>query len=272
MSASATRGEFRTIELHLIDPPDLAMRETFDEDQLMTLADDIKAHGLIQPLVVYPDGKRFKIIAGHRRYSALKMIEAISAPCIVRTDADLDFEALKVAENAEREDVNPAHEANYFQRLLTTRCGDDTDRLAKLVNRSREYVETRLLLLQGDPQILQAIADKKLALGVARELNGIKDPSIRAVCLQSAVSGGCTQRQARQWRLEYNGFSERQTESAAEAGAATPMPAQPADSIFRCICCSGDDDVHLMKLVYVHDGCLRAVLRPLLGQAPSGGQ
>lgn len=265
MSLRAIPGEFCTVLLHLVDPPELAMRETFDEPKLMELADSIKAHGLISPLLLRRRGHRFEIVAGHRRYTALKMIDALSAPAIVVDGDDIDFEALKVAENSDREDVNPAQEAKYLATLLQTRCGDDTDALARMVGRSRGYVETRLLMLKGDPRIFEALANDKIGIGVARELNGIKDPNIRLVCLESAVKGGCTQQRAQQWRIEYNGFTDRQVDSAAAAGDATTQPTQPADSVNRCICCNGDDDFHLMRLVYVHDGCYRSVLRPLLG-------
>lgn len=267
MSHTTLLGALREVELHRIDPPELAMRESFNEEKLMELADSIKANGLISPLLLRPRGDRFEIIAGHRRYTALRMLDALTAPAIVAEGADVDFEAWKVAENADREDVNPAHEAKYFDALLNLRCDNDTDILARLVGRSREYVESRLLLLKGDPRVLDAIAQEKISLSVAKELNAIHDANLRAVYVEAAIRGGCSGRQAREWRLQANGFSERQTESATEAGAAAPLPTQPADSIFRCICCNGDDDLHLMKLVYVHDGCLRAVLRPLLGHA-----
>lgn len=271
MTTTAARGEYRVIPLHLIDPPELAMRETFDEVTLVELADDIKAHGLIQPLVVQPVGARFRVIAGHRRSVALHMIEALEAPCIVRTDADVDPEALKVSENTEREDVNPAHEARYFKVLLERDCGNDTNTLASKVGRSREYVETRLLLLLGDARVLQGVADGKLTLSVARELNAIKDAAQRTVYIDAAIRGGVSGRQAREWRLQANGFTERQTESAEAAGVPPTTPTQPADSIFNCLCCQSDEDMHDMMLVYIHKGCYRAVLRPIIeGVRPVG--
>lgn len=264
MSTIPESADFRVIPLHLIDPPELAVREQFDEQRLMELADDIHSNGLIQPLVVRSVGDRFEIIAGHRRYTALHMIGAVSAPCSVRNDTDIDPDALKIAENAEREDVNPAHEAQFFARLLARDPNGDTDALAKKVRRSREYVETRLLLLRGDTRIYAAVAAGTITLSVARELNAIRNEGQRLVYLEAAVRGGASAKVAQQWRKEANRFADIQVESAEAAGAPAPMPTQPVDSVFRCICCDGDEDTYDMRLVYVHNGCYRTVLRHII--------
>lgn len=264
MSEISYAREYREVELHLIDPPELAMRESFDEQKLMELADDIKMNGLIAPLVLIHRSPRYEIVAGHRRFAALTMIEAVTAPALVYADSRVDVERIKVSENAEREDVNPAHEARYFTRLLELRCGNDTDRLAALVGRSREYVETRVLLLKGDSDVLTAVDREQISLSVARELNAIKDVAHRRVYLEAAIRGGVSGRQAREWRIQANGFLDRQVASAPAGDAAAAMPAQPIDSIYRCLCCGSDEDAHDMMLVYVHKACWRIVLRPIL--------
>ena len=267
MSARATRPTFRELDLHLVDPPALAVRQGFDEQKLIELADDIKAHGLVQPIGVKRKGDRYEVIFGHRRRVALGMIHALKVPAMIWPDTGVSHEALKIKENKYREDVNPADEAVYLQELLQKECGDDTDTLAALIGEKRTYVEDRLQLLRGDERVLEALRDEKITYTVARELNAIRDPEQRFRYLDAAVHGGATAKLARTWRLEANGFTDRQ-----EAAGVAPQPGPAAaivagESPYRCFCCGSDEDVHDLELVYMHRGCRRMTERALRGAA-----
>src|SRR6266516_4693877 len=154
--------------------PALAARTGMDEDGLVSLAQSIRELGLIEPLIVKPaDDGLYEIIAGHRRFKALQLLNAPHADCIVRKDLD-SHEAVKVHENIEREELSPVDEAQYYGRLFE-QLGRDTENVASKVKRRRDHVEDRLLLLAGDADVLAALRDGKITLAVAREMNKITD-------------------------------------------------------------------------------------------------
>jgi len=168
---SAPARIYQQLSLDDIDPPALASRETVDERALEELAQSIARVGLIQAIGVRRCGARYQVVYGHRRFLACQMIGTPTIECVIVGDGDVSPEALKIIENAEREAVNPAEEAAMLHTLLANDCGGDTDVLARLLHRSREYVESRLLLLAGDRDVLAALRAGKITLSVARELN-----------------------------------------------------------------------------------------------------
>jgi ParB/RepB/Spo0J family partition protein len=259
--------EFRHVETGLLLEPMLASRETMDEARLAELIDSISKVGLIEPLVVKPEGPYYRILAGHRRFVSCKALGFTSIPCIVRPAADVAGEAVTAHENAFREDLNPAEEAKYFSRLLETQCGGDTDKLAELVRYSRERVEGRLLLLQGDQRVFEELGAGRITLGVARELNMVQDAGLRLSYLDAAVRGGASIQLVREWRIKANAMYGEGIPAIADQPAAG-MAALPAPE-FRmcCFLCNDDSDVYEMELLYVHRRCRRIVLDRLLGKS-----
>lgn len=264
MSPPKPHAEYRTVPIHLIDPPRLVSRETFDEQKLTDLADTIRVVGLIQPIVVVPRDGRFEVVAGHRRLIAARIARCLDLPCRVLPASTVSPEALKVIENNCREDVNAGEEAVYFQRLLTELCEGDTDRLARLVQQSRDYVEGRLVLLHGDADVLAAVKRSAISYSVARELNMVRDLSARRLYLDSAVKSGAPARLAREWRLRANAMSDLQGASPAPEDADGDRPIQPSGSALNCVLCDDSEDVHEMELVYMHRSCQKVLFRPFL--------
>lgn len=264
---------YREIELELIDPPALAMREELDEDALQDLIDSIRAIGLVEPVIVKPAGDRFEIVAGHRRWIACKYAGLARVPCLLTAAAGAAAEAIKVAENTDREAVNAAHEGAYFDELLRLHCGDDVDELCRLVKRKRSYVEPRLLLHRSGSMIRDAVAGGVFGMTVAAELLKVRDERGLANLLDYARNGA-TAKMIRQARIELENFLARQAAgtapAAGELGAAAVPIAYQGPS---CICCRGTENANQMQLVHVHDYCLKAILLKLLenyyGSAPA---
>lgn len=254
----------RRIPLSLIDEPSLTMRETMPEPKLVELVDSIRLLGLQQPIIVRPKGPRFEIIAGHRRYVACGRAGEFQPPCIVRDVDDREVERIKCAENIDREDVNVVEEAAYYAELLTKFCHDDTDELVEFTGRTRGYVETRLLLLRGHPEVMDALRAGEINLGVATELNRSPDRTCLLMHIDPA-RGGATVRQVRQWITDYKNFRARQ-EAGADASTVAPMTSAPAPDPPRptCVCCREDRDAGELVVVYVHTYCKKATLDKLL--------
>lgn len=200
----------------LREPAD-PMRRSMAAGGLDDLVSSIRAVGILQPLLVreLADGS-FEVVAGHRRLLAARAAGLERVPVMVHRD-QATATAAKVHENVVREDVSPADEADYFAEIYHAN-GDDVDRLAEIVRRPRDYVERRLLLHTGDPQVLDALRAGTVVIGVAEELNRMKRPEDRAYYLEYAVRAGASVRQMREWRGQANVRAEL-------ALAAPPVPA-----------------------------------------------
>lgn len=248
------------------------MRETMDEVQLADLAESIKKVGVVEPLVVEKNGKRYRVIAGHRRLLACQIIHLSPVPCVVREPGAVDPAAVTIAENYYREDVNPVEEAAFLARLLHERCGDDTDVLAALIRHGRTYVEDRLLLLQGDARVLDALKEHKITLAVARELNRYKDSGTRLAHLDAAISGGATAAVVRNWRAQSDEFAQFNPETpAAGPGDSSATPAAVPGQL-RCMFCQETDNPHMMSNLWLHTYCEKILKRMLEPAQPAADE
>lgn len=264
MAKRSATDRFDFIALELIDEPDIAMRETIDQAALVELADDIRANGVVQPLRLTPKGDRYEIVAGHRRYLAATIALLPRVPAIIRASSRGEIESMKVAENSHREEVNPAEEARYYDRLLNEHCGNDVDALCAMVRRSRATVETRLLLLQGDAEVLLALQRRQLGIGVAQELNLITDETQRRMYLDAAVRGGASTRLVREWRSQWERLQAFQAGQEPPGEHYEPPPPQPPGSTLSCFVCDSNEDPHDLELIYLHRSCKRLIVSRII--------
>jgi ParB/RepB/Spo0J family partition protein len=157
MSATTTTAELQLIPIERIRVSEGANpRREFDEVKLAELADSIRQHGILQPLIVKSDGDDgFELVAGERRYRAASLAELHEVPAIVR-DGEATLE-VAVDENLHRQELNPIEEAVAFQAILTT--GKLTrSKLAERVSKSSQYVSERLRLLELPETVQVAVA------------------------------------------------------------------------------------------------------------------
>lgn len=247
--------------------PSRPMRETFDDEKLIELADSIRRVGIVQSLAVIVEGDQYRIAAGHRRYVASGIAGLAELPCMVWPAGTPIGEAIKNAENGPREDVNPAEEATYLEGLLREECGGDVDQLCSLTGLKRDYVEKRLLLLGGDPKVLEELRAKRISFSVAQELNKFDDDKARLMHLQMAVGGGASARLVQQWRAEYERLQGYIQTGEAPPPADAPAPAPLVSSNFHCHVCESDEEPWTFVVLYVHRTCLNLVLNPVLARA-----
>jgi ParB family chromosome partitioning protein len=271
-----TKPQYQDVPLDKIDPPALAMRQTFDEEKLEGLTESVKRFGVLLPICLTPKGTRFEIQDGHRRYIASTRAGLKTIPAVIRSAGGAAGEAVKVHANWFREDVNPAEQAVYFGTLLSEHCEGDVDRLVELTGLKRPLIEDRLNLLLGDDHIFVALKEGRISLAVARELNKVQDAGYRAMYLDAAIAGGASARLVIQWR----------TSSDAIAAAAPPDPTDGANQYtslpapitsMTCICCESADRPWEMELIPMHRQCRAmfidralARIRTALGDAVEG--
>lgn len=162
-------------------------RKSSDSEALRELAESIRAFGLLQPIVVRPEGDDFLIVAGHRRYEACKLIGLKQIPCIVREAQDDELLEQSLVENIQREDINPIEEALCYRLLMEERQYSIRDMAAR-VHKSVGYLHGRLELLKY-PDLAQSVREGKVGVFEARELAKVEREEERQDLTQRVVSG-----------------------------------------------------------------------------------
>lgn len=261
---ATVQREYREIPLGLIDAPQLPSRASMDDEKLDELTIDIRAKGVLQPLLVAHVGERYEVLAGHRRWLAAQRAGLVAVPCAVYPTKEAAHEAVKWSENRFREDLNAAEEAIWFDELLELHCGGDVDRLCALLGAKRPYVEGRLLLKHGDPLVFQALEANTIKIGIAHRLNECTDEQTRRYYLDAAIRGGATVAVVSGWVQQWKLDTGHLPPSNGPVGSAQAPSPVPQTNYFTCICCGGTDHVYLMQPVNVHTHCKMAILDKLL--------
>jgi ParB family chromosome partitioning protein len=170
-------------------------RVHFDEKQLAELADSIREHGVIQPLVVSPaEGGAFILITGERRLQAAQRAGLKTVPAISRNASSLELLELALIENVQRADLNVLEEAEAY-RQLTDEFGLSHEAVAAQVGKSRVAVTNTLRLLSAPPAIKQALVDGEISEGHARALLGLSTAKAQEAALRTVLQLGMSVRQ-----------------------------------------------------------------------------
>jgi len=241
------------ISINEIREPARVARAVLDEDALAELTASIRKIGLINPLTVKEVDGGYEVVAGQRRLICCRRAGLVAVPCLVRSARDADPLALQLHENLYRQELSPVEEGAWFAELLPE-CDNDCDKLAALVKQSRNYVEGRLNLLQGDPEVVAAVAKHEISLGVAEELNKIIQPEARAEGLHWARNGQMTVTQAKQYRVTRN-MASQATIAAAPAEPASVVPSPPGRDIFQCFLCGQSEPKTDLEFWHIHRFC-----------------
>lgn len=145
-------------------------RKNFDEQALRELADSIKKHGVIMPIVVNADSNgKYMIIAGERRYRASKMAGLKTIPVVIRSYTEREIKEISLIENLQREDLNPIEAAAAMKQLMVE-YKLTQDELAERIGKSRPAIANTLRLLSLTPEVMQLVSEGKLSAGHARTL------------------------------------------------------------------------------------------------------
>ena len=144
-------------------------RKVFDQTALNELAESIKKHGVISPIIVNRSGDRYMIIAGERRFRASKIAGLTKIPAIVKNYSERQIKEISLIENLQREDLNPI-EAATAMRSLMDEYGLTQEELADRIGKSRPAIANTLRLLTLSPEVIKLVANGMLSAGHARAL------------------------------------------------------------------------------------------------------
>ncbi len=178
-----------------IVPNPLQPRTQFDEQTLRELADSIREHGLIQPLIVTRVGEdQYALIAGERRWRAAQLAGLESVPVVVKDVAPQEMLEMALVENVQRSDLNALEEAQAYKHL-SEEFGLTQDQIAQRVGKSRVAVANTLRLLKLPEAIKARLADGLITEGHARALLTITDAAVQQRLLSQIVKNGLSVRQ-----------------------------------------------------------------------------
>ncbi len=248
----------RNVALEDILPPRLQPRLREDDPGIEELAVSIKRHGLISPLTVTPDGDKYRLLAGNRRFKALRMIGAVKAACsIVQLEADVGDE-ITMAENLIRRNLSPVEEAYAFALYLDA-AGTTHEDLAERLGKERTYVTRRLMLLDLDDNSLGALEDGIIGLSEALLLRRVDDLAVRLKFIEHADKFGCTVRVMEYWisgYLRQKDAIEKEEGRELEAGEVHV----PREVMMLCDRCETPTRYNELRTTYLCPGCYRRMV------------
>lgn len=162
------------VDINKVEPNKQQPRKNFDEDKLQDLAENIKIHGIINPLIVQDRGEYYEIIGGERRWRAARIAGLKKVPVIIKKLSEQEFVEISLIDNIQREQLNPIEEAMAFARLIDE-FNLKQDEVADRVSKSRTTITNALRLLKLDERVQRMITEEKLTTGHARAMLAITD-------------------------------------------------------------------------------------------------
>jgi len=174
------------LDINKIKPNKKQPRKYFDEDKIAMLAESIKEHGMIQPIIVQKEDEDYSIVAGERRWRAAKKANLKEVPVIIMDIAESAVLEISLIENIQRQDLNPIEEANAYKRLI-----DDfkltQEELSKKIGKSRTSISNTMRLTNLDDRVQEFLVEEILSEGHGRAILAIENKDDQYKLAQKVV-------------------------------------------------------------------------------------
>lgn len=227
--------EIKELNTDLVDDPETDIRTNIENQKLEELAQSIKNVGLINPITVKRNDKRYEVVTGHRRLIACKIAGIPRITAFVTKLPEQTLDVMKIDENVFREDVSPVSMAKYIYRTMKKR-ELSTREMGDYLGKTQQWVNTMLRILDLDQDTKEAINEGTLNYTSALELAKIKEPEAREALTEAAKRGGAHTRVVKQWVRDYQEEKEYQ-ESRELEGEGEEETYIPPVSKRRCVVC-----------------------------------
>ena len=169
-------------------------RKIFDQAALEELAESIKEHGILQPIVLRKTGEKYELVVGERRFRAAKLIKLKEVPAIIKELTDQQMMELAILENLQREDLTPIEEAEAYQKLMEA-LNLTQEQLAFRLGKSRPHIANHVRLLALPENVRKLISDKELSMGHGRTLLGLRNKKLISETAEKVVKENLNVRQ-----------------------------------------------------------------------------
>lgn len=210
----------RTLRISEIEPNRDQPRKFFSDEGIEALADSIREHGVLQPILVRPlPNGSYQIVAGERRWRASRMAGLDEVPVNIKELDDFQTMQIAMAENLQRENLNPIEEAEGYKYLIDN-FNMSKEQIAKIAGKSRSYISNSIRILSLPDFIIDALRDGKITSGHAKALLMFDDEKRMLETAAKAINGNLSVRQIEKLA--------KQSESSSKSG----KPSKNSDSYF----------------------------------------
>jgi ParB family transcriptional regulator, chromosome partitioning protein len=192
--ASEETKNTKKISMNMIKPNENQPRRFFDQEKINLLAESIKEHGIVQPIVLKKDNENYVIVAGERRWRAAKLLGLKEVPAVVMELTDKEVLEISLIENLQREDLNPIEEALAYKRLIEE-FDLTQEELGIKVGKSRTAVTNSMRLLQLDKRVQEYLIEGIFSEGHGRALLAMHDGNIQYELAQKVIDEALNVRQ-----------------------------------------------------------------------------
>ncbi len=173
--------ESKVVSIDEIRPNPYQPRVEFDDEALMELSQSIRENGLIHPITVRKENDGYEIVAGERRYRAMKIAGMLDIPVIVIDADEVQMAEMALVENIQRENLSAIEEAKAYVQIMKT-SGISQSQLALKVGKSQSAVANKIRLLQLEEEVQQAVSARQITERHARALLGVPKEKQEAAC------------------------------------------------------------------------------------------
>ncbi|CAA7599813.1 ParB-like nuclease domain protein [Acididesulfobacillus acetoxydans] len=196
-------------------------RKDFDQDSLMALADSLRLHGLLQPILVRPLDSGYRIVAGERRFRAAQLAGMERINCLVLECNEREMAEKALVENLQRTDLSPVEEGRAYA-VLMKEYGLTQEQVAQAVGKGRATVANLLRVIELPPPLLVLLREGKLTLGHGKLLSGLGDSSVQVLVGRKAAEAGLSVRE-----------TEELIKKVTEGRGAKPGKGRPSEDWLR---------------------------------------
>lgn len=195
MEAAGRGSDYFSCGIDRIRPNPFQPRRQFDQEEMAELAESVRTHGVLQPLLVREAGDGYELVTGERRLRAARMAGLQAVPVLVRTVGDEELLAFSIIENIQRADLNPMEEAEAYRRLIDE-FGLTQEQVAGRVGKSRSAVANFLRLNHLSDEVKEHVRAGRLSMGHARALLGAHNLSLQQKACRVILSRSLSVREA----------------------------------------------------------------------------
>lgn len=188
-SADTDAAGIKELKINEIEPNSGQPRKHFNDEKLAQLAESIKQHGVVQPLIVKKDGDTYKIVAGERRWRASRIAGLQTVPVIIRDLSSKQVMEIALIENLQREDLNPIEEAEAYEKLMAE-FGMTQEEISVTVGKSRPAIANSVRLLTLQENIKSRVISGEISSGHARALLSIEDKTLQLKAVGEIIKRG----------------------------------------------------------------------------------
>lgn len=209
------------LKINEVEPNSGQPRKVFDQEKLQALAESIRQHGVVQPIIVKKEGSRYVIVAGERRWRAAKIAGLKTIPVVVKELSSRQAMEIALIENLQREDLNPIEEAEAYKKLMEE-YDMTQEEVSRIVGKSRAAIANSVRLLTLAKEIQEMLVDGRLTSGHARALVSIEDEKKQKELAELIARKGLNVREA-----------EKLAAQVQERGKQSSRKPQPAEEDYE---------------------------------------